>query len=72
MQTKNLKSFYVWYIITCHLTAYRASRNRFSAIRLPGPFLDENRSQYYFKHSILSSYFARELVGVMSVQILPT
>ena len=29
MQTKNLKSFYVWYIITCHLTAYRASRNRF-------------------------------------------
>ena len=32
MQTKNLKSFYVWYIITCHLTAYRASRNRFSAI----------------------------------------
>ena len=34
MQTENLKSFYVWYIITCHLTAYRASRNRFSAIRL--------------------------------------
>ena len=34
MQTKNLKSFYVWYIITCHLTAYRASRNRFSAISL--------------------------------------
>ena len=24
MQTENLKSFYVWYIITCHLTAYRA------------------------------------------------
>ena len=34
MQTKNLKSFYVWYIITCHLTAYRASRNRFSASSL--------------------------------------
>ena len=34
MQTKNLKSFYVWYIITCHLTAYQASRNRFSAISL--------------------------------------
>ena len=34
MQTENLKSFYVWYIITCHLTAYRASRNRFSAIPL--------------------------------------
>ena len=32
MQTENLKSFYVWYIITRHLTAYRASRNRFSAI----------------------------------------
>ena len=34
MQTENLKSFYVWYIITCHLTAYQASRNRFSAISL--------------------------------------
>ena len=34
MQTKNLKSFYVWYIITCHLTAYQALRNRFSAMRL--------------------------------------
>ena len=35
MQTENLKSFYVWYIITtCHLAAYRASRNRFSAISL--------------------------------------
>ena len=32
MQTENLKSFNVWYIITCHLTAYRASRNCFSAI----------------------------------------
>ena len=32
MQTENLKSFYVWYIITCHLPAYRASR--FSAISL--------------------------------------
>ena len=32
MQTKNLKSFFVWYVITCHLTTYRASRNRFSAI----------------------------------------
>ena len=34
MQTEHLKSFYVWYIITCHLAAYRASRNRFSAISL--------------------------------------
>ena len=32
MQTENLKSFYVQYIITCHLTAYRALRNRFSRI----------------------------------------
>ena len=32
MQTENLKSFFVWYVITCHLTTYRASRNRFSAI----------------------------------------
>ena len=34
MQTENLKSFYVWHIISCHLTAYGASRNRFSAISL--------------------------------------
>ena len=26
------KSFFVWYVITLHLTTYRASRNRFSAI----------------------------------------
>ena len=32
MQTENPKSFFVWYVITCHLTTYRASRNRFSAI----------------------------------------
>ena len=32
MQIENLKSFFVWYVITCHLTTYRASRNRFSAI----------------------------------------
>ena len=32
MQTENLKSFFVWYVITCHLTTYRASRNRFFVI----------------------------------------
>ena len=32
MQTKNLKCFFVWYVITCHLTTYWALRNRFSAI----------------------------------------
>ena len=32
MQIENLKSFFVWYVITCHLTTYRASCNRFSAI----------------------------------------
>ena len=32
MQTENLYCFFVWYVITCHLTTYRASRNRFSAI----------------------------------------
>ena len=31
-QTEILWSFLVWYGITCHLTTYRASRNRFSAI----------------------------------------
>ena len=34
MQTENLKSSYVWRIISCHLTADRASCNRFSAISL--------------------------------------
>ena len=32
MQTEDLKSFFVWYVITCHLTTYRASRNYFSAV----------------------------------------
>ena len=32
MQTENLKRFFVWYVITCHLTTYWASRNRFSVI----------------------------------------
>ena len=32
MQTENLKSVFVWYVITCHHTAFRASRNRSSAI----------------------------------------
>ena len=32
MQTENLKSFFVWHVITCHLTTYRVSRIRFSAI----------------------------------------
>ena len=32
MQTKNLKCFFVWYVITCHLTTNWALRNRFSAI----------------------------------------
>ena len=34
MQTENLKSFYVWFTIKCHLTACRALRNRFSAFSL--------------------------------------
>ena len=32
MQTEDLKSFFVWFVITCHLTTYRASRNYFSAV----------------------------------------
>ena len=32
MQTENLNCFFVWYVITCHLTTYQASRNRFSVI----------------------------------------
>ena len=32
MQTENLYCFFVWYVITWHLTTYRASRKCFSAI----------------------------------------
>ena len=32
MKTENLRSFFVRYMITCHITTYRESRNRFSAI----------------------------------------
>ena len=32
VQTENLKSFFVWYVMIYHLTTYQASRNRFSAI----------------------------------------
>ena len=77
MQTENLKSFFVWYVITCHLTTYRASRNRFSAISFHdylhycGIFL----ARFFIKIdlNIISSlhvvYFGRELVGVMSNEI---
>ena len=61
MQTENLKCFFVWYVMTCRLTTYRASRNRFSTIsfhwlfvllwNIPGPFLDQNNSWYNFKPS---------------------
>ena len=78
MQTENLKSFFVWYVITCHLTTYRASRNRFSAISFHdylhycGIFLVHFLMK--IDRNIISSlhivpYFARELVDVMSVQI---
>ena len=32
MQIENLYCFFAWYVVTCHLTTYRASRNRFSPI----------------------------------------
>ena len=77
MQTENLKSFFVWYVITCHLTTYRASRNRFSAISFHdylhycGIFLA--RFLIKIDLNIISSlhvvYFGRELVGVMSNEI---
>ena len=77
MQTENLKSFFVWYVITCHLTTYRASRNRFSAISFHdylhycGIFLA--RFLIKIDLNIISSlhvvYFGRELVGVMPNEI---
>ena len=77
MQTENLKSFFVWYVITCHLTTYRASRNRFSAISFHdylhycGIFL----AHFLMKidRNIISSlhivFSLCKLVGVMSVQV---
>ena len=80
MQTENLKSFFVWYVITCHLTTYRASRNRFSAISfhdylhycgiLLAHFLIKIDLNIISNLHIVFSLCAR--VGVMSVQILPT
>ena len=70
MQTENLYCFFVWYVITWHLTTYRASRKRFSAIifhdylHYCGIFLAR------FWIAIYSSRF--ESVDVMSVQNLPT
>ena len=70
MQTENLYCFFVWYVITCHLTTYRASRNRFSAIifhdylHYCGIFLAR------FWITIYSSRF--KSVDVMSIQNLPT
>ena len=75
MQTEDLKNFFVWCVITCHLTTYQASRNRFFAISFHdylhycGIFLA--RFLIKIDLNIISSLhivFARELVGVMSVQ----
>ena len=53
MQTENLYCFFVWYVITRHLTTYEASRNRFprssftiicTIVDIHCPFLDHNRS----------------------------
>ena len=33
MQTENLKSVFIWFVITCHLTTYQASHNCFSMIK---------------------------------------
>ena len=52
MQTENLYCFFVGYVITCQLTTYRVSRNRFSAII----FHD------YLHHCGI--YFARFLITV--------
>ena len=47
MQTdhENLNSFFVWYVITCHLTTYRASRNRFSMISFHDYFISWYKMQ---------------------------
>ena len=70
MQTENLKSFFVWYVTTCHLATYRASRNRFSAISFHDYLRYRGIFQPVFQAFIESSHFAREVVGVISVQIL--
>ena len=81
MQNENLKRFFVWYVITLsHLITYRASRNRFSAISFHDylHYCGIVLAHFLMKIdlNIISSLLvlfslARELVSVMSVQILP-
>ena len=45
MQTENLKSFFVWYVITCHLKLTERHAITFALFwNIPGPFPNENRS----------------------------
>ena len=80
MQNENLKSFFVRYVITCHLTTHQVSHNHFSAISLHnylhycGIFLAHFKTNL---NIILSLYivFSLNLRAswlVWRLQILPT
>ena len=58
MQTENLYCFFVWYVITCHIKTYRASRNRFSAI------IFYDHSQYWGK--FLNRFLITDVLKIIS------
>ena len=58
MQTENLKCFFFWYMIICHLTTYQSVtqslfRDQPSRLlwNIPGPLFDQNSSEYNSKPS---------------------
>ena len=72
MQTENLKSFFVWHLIICHLTTlpsvsqslFRDQLSRLFTLfwNIPDPFLDENWSYDNFKpsYSLLTLHASME------------
>ena len=82
MQTENLKCFFVWYVINYilqlterHAIAFLRSASTVicTIVEYSWPFfLNKIVLNIISSLHIESSHFARELFGVMSVQILPT
>ena len=79
MQTKNLYCFFVWYVITCHLTTYLASRNRFFTYihyvvfglhEEPANFLREKRSVAFVTGHLFTFLVVLSLIGLVTTQIL--
>ena len=79
MQTKNLYCFFVWYVITCHLTTYLASRNRFFTYihyvvfglhEEPANFLKEKRSVAFLTGHLFTFLVVLSLICLVTTQIL--